>query len=74
MILDAGSVTDAVECTNLIERKGRFELFVYLDSKRPLFMLRCEETHDVVAFGELDEKSLKAFLAARKALWGKSSA
>lgn len=74
MILGAGSVTDAVECTNLIERKGRFDLFVYLDSKRPFFMLRCEETHEAFAFGELDEKSLKAFLAARKELWGKSSA
>jgi len=74
MILGAGSVTDAVECTNLIERKGRFELFVYLDSKRPFFMLRCEETHEGFAFGELDEKSLKAFLAARKELWGKSNA
>lgn len=74
MILGTGSVTDAVECANLVERRGRFELSVSLDSKRPVFSLRCEETHEWFAVGELDEKTLKAFLAARKELWGKSNA
>ena len=72
--MGTGKVTDAVECANLVERRGAFELFVYLDCKIPMFLLRCQETHEGFAFGELDEKSLKAFLAARKELWGKSNA